>query len=49
MNCLKCKELSGAFEFRRNEYVEARSSAYYRVSTQLAAKRNVDMERARYD
>jgi len=49
MNCLKCKELSDAFEFRRNEFVEARSSAYYRVSTQLAAKRNVDMERARYD
>jgi len=49
MNCLKCKDLSGALEFRRNEYVEARSSAYYRVSTQLAAKRNVDMERARYD
>jgi len=29
--------------------MEARSSAYYRVSTQLAAKRNVDMERATYD
>jgi len=49
MDCLKCKDLSGAFEFRRNEYVEARSYAYYRVSTQLAAKKNVDMERARYD
>jgi hypothetical protein len=49
MNCLKCKELLGALEFRRNEYVEARSSAYYRVSTEVAAKKNVDMERARYD
>jgi len=49
MDCSKCKDLSGALELRHNEYLEARSSAYYRVSTQLAAKRNVDMERARYD
>jgi hypothetical protein len=49
MDCLKCKNLSGALEFRRNEYVEARSSAYYQVSTEFAAKKNVDMERARHD
>jgi Zn-dependent peptidase ImmA (M78 family) len=49
VDCLGCTDLSGALEFRRDEYVEARSSAYYRVSTQLAARRNVDMERARYD
>ena len=49
MDCLRCKNLKGALEFRHNEYVEARSSAYYRVSTELAAKKNVDMERARYD
>jgi hypothetical protein len=49
MHCLECKNLSGALEFRRNQYVEARSSAYYQVSTELAARKNVDMERARYD
>jgi len=49
MDCLKCKELSGDLEFTRNGYLEARSSAYYRVSTEFAAKKNVDMERARYD
>jgi len=48
-DCLKCKDLSGALAFSRNEYAEARFSAYYRVSTELAAKKNVDMERARYD
>jgi hypothetical protein len=49
MDCLKCKDLSGALEFRRTQYVEACSSAYYQVSTEFAAKKNVDMERAKYD
>jgi hypothetical protein len=49
MDCLKCENLKGSLQFRHNEYVEARSSAYYRVSTEIAAKKNVDMERARYD
>jgi len=49
MDCLKCKSLSGALEFRRDQYVQARFSAYYQVSTELAAKKNVDMERAKYD
>jgi hypothetical protein len=49
MDCLKCKSLTGTLEFRRNDFVEARSSAYYRVSTELAAKKNVDMERAKND
>jgi hypothetical protein len=29
--------------------MEARSAAYYQVSTELAAHRNVDMERAKND
>ena len=49
MDCLECKNLEQALEFTLNEFVEARSSAYYRVSTKFAAKKNVDMERARYD
>jgi hypothetical protein len=49
MDCLVCKDLKRAFEFRRSEYLEARSAAYYRVSTELAAHKNVDMERAKID
>ena len=49
MDCLKCVDLEQAVEFRLSEYVEAHCAAYYRVSTELAAKKNVDMERARND
>ncbi len=49
MDCLKCKNLEQAFESRLSEYIEVRSAAYYRVSTELAAYKNVDMERARND
>jgi hypothetical protein len=45
MDCVKCRELREAFEFKLGEYIEARSAAYYRVSSELAAHRNVDMER----
>ena len=47
MECLECKNLEEAFESKRGQYIEARSAAYYRVSTELAAKKNVEMERAR--
>ena len=49
MDCLECKNLEEVFESRVSKYNEARSAAYYRVSTELAAKKNVDMERARND
>jgi hypothetical protein len=49
MDCLICANLERAYEARLSEYVEARTSVCYRVSTKLAAKRNVDMERARYE
>jgi hypothetical protein len=49
VDCAKCRELRQALEFKFGEYVEARSNAYYRVSTELAAHKNVDMERARND
>ena len=48
MDCLICKDLERAFESRRSKYIEARS-AYFRVSTELAAYKNVDMERAKSD
>jgi hypothetical protein len=46
MDCLTCMDLRQAFESKLGKYVEARSAAYYRVSTELAARKNVDMERA---
>jgi hypothetical protein len=49
MECAKCSELKQALEIKLTKYVEARASAYYRVSTELAAHSNVDMERSRYD
>lgn len=49
VNCLICKDLERTFAFRRSQYTEALSAAYYRVSTELAACKNVDMERAKSD
>jgi hypothetical protein len=49
MDCLICKDLERAFKSARSKYLEARSAAYYRVSTELAAYQNVDMERAKSD
>ena len=47
MGCLICKDLERTLDFRRSKYFEARSAAYYQVSTELAASKNVDMERAK--
>jgi len=47
MECLICKDLERAFVSSRSKYIEARSAAYFRVSTELAAYKNVDMERAK--
>jgi hypothetical protein len=49
MDCSICKDLERALETRHSQYIEARSAAYYRVSTEVAAKRNVDLERAKSD
>ncbi len=49
MKCLVCMNLERTYLARLSEYVEARSSAGYRVSTRLAAEINVEMERARYE
>ena len=47
MECLICRDLERAFASSRSKYIEARSAAYFRVSTELAAYKNVDMERAK--
>jgi len=49
MDCLICKDLERTLESRRSAYSEACAAAYYRVSTELAARKNVDMERAKSD
>lgn len=47
MGCLICKDLERTLDFRRSKYFEARSAAYCQVSTELAASKNLDMERAK--
>jgi len=49
MDCMDCKNLLSVFELAMARYVDARSSSFYRVSTDHAAKRQVDMERAKSD
>ncbi len=49
MDCSICRNLAQAFEAGLSEYIEARSSAGFQVSKSFAAKKNVDMERARYE
>jgi hypothetical protein len=49
MDCLTCTNLEQALEFRLSKYREARSALFYQVSTELAARKKVDMERARND
>jgi hypothetical protein len=49
MVCPICRNLERAYEHLLSEYIEARASAGYRVSTVLAGQKNVDMERARYE
>jgi hypothetical protein len=49
MVCLTCKDLERTLDFRRSKYFEARSAAYSQVSAELAAQKNVDMERAKSD
>ncbi len=47
INCRVCKDLEEICESKLTEYIEACSAAYYKVSTELAAYKNVEMERAK--
>jgi hypothetical protein len=49
MSCVICANLEQAYQAELSQYIEARSSASYRVSTRTAAQKNVDMERARHE
>jgi hypothetical protein len=49
MSCVICRNLERAYQAELSEYIKARSSVCYQISTRLAAQKNVDMERARYE
>ena len=49
MDCPICRDLERAYKAGLSEYIEASSSAFYRVCTELAAQKNVDVERRRYE
>jgi len=47
--CPECEILNRVFESKLNGYLAARSAVLYRISTEFAAKQQVDMERAKDD
>ena len=47
MNCVVCTALDRTFKAALTKYMEARSAAFYQVSTEFAAMQQVDMERAK--
>jgi hypothetical protein len=49
MDCLLCKDLDRGLRLTLASYRKARSAAFYRVCTDIAAKKEVDMERAKND
>jgi hypothetical protein len=49
MNCAVCKHLSEIYQVTQERYVAARNGVFHLVSTELAASRLVDMERAKND
>lgn len=49
MHCTECRDLYRAFERRAARYHEARSSAFVLVSTTIAVRKHVDMQRAQSD
>lgn len=46
MNCPECRGLYRIFEQKRARYVEARSAAFFQISTKIAVRRDVDLQRA---
>jgi hypothetical protein len=49
VDCLACKDMERALKLTLANYIAARSAGFYRVCTDIAAKKEVDMERARTD
>jgi len=49
MTCFECRDLYRAFERRTSQYVEARSSAFFQVSANIAARKYIYLQRALSD
>jgi hypothetical protein len=49
MNCPTCRALEQAFEAALSEYIEARSSEWFFICSDVAARKKVDMERTKYE
>ena len=47
--CSECRELDRVLDRKLAKYSEARASPFYKVSKELAARNQVNMERARND
>lgn len=46
MNCPECRGLYRIFEQKRALYLEARSAAFFQISTKIAVRRDVGLQRA---
>jgi hypothetical protein len=49
MNCPTCLELERTYEAALSEYIESRSSEWFFICPGVAARKNVDMERTKYE
>jgi len=49
MTCPICLRLERAYEVAFSDYIEARSSVSFSVCPKVAANKNVEMERTKYE
>jgi hypothetical protein len=49
MNCSVCNDLHRAFQRTHSSYIDACAAAFYRVCTEIAATKQIAMERAKND
>ncbi len=49
MNCSECRDLYRIFERRSSNYAQACSSAFFRISSTIAARVYIDLQRALND
>jgi hypothetical protein len=49
MNCSECRDLYRVFERRNARYLEAREAAFFHISTRIAARKLIDLQRAMND
>jgi hypothetical protein len=49
VNCSECRDLYRVFERRNTSYLEARAAAFFQISTRIAARKHVDLQRATGD